>query len=95
MAGPPGPTGGCRILLPLFISIRSRGESLLWDTGTSWTGLPSFCDTKIAVLRYKISTYASYASRRSFSRRDTEDGSFLYSFSDPDAGAEKKVKNVK
>ena len=63
--------------------------------GTSWTGLPSFCDTKIAVLRYKISTYASYASRRSFSRRDTEDGSFLYSFSDPDAGAEKKVKNVK
>ena len=58
--------------------------------GTSWTGLPSFCDTKIAVLRYKISTYASYASRRSFSRRDTEDGSFLYSFSDPDAGAEKK-----
>ena len=72
MAGPPGPTGGCRILLLLFISIRSRGESL-------WTGLPSFCDTKIAVLCHKISTYESYASR-SFSRRDSEDGSFLQFF---------------
>ena len=78
MAGPPGPTGGCRILLLLFISIRSRGESL-------WTGLPSFCDTKIAVQYFATKLAPTSPTLVEVFLVEILKTVVFYSFSDPDS----------